>query len=164
VNVPGRRPEVEARAHHVLDMGGLAMRKSLLALLLIGLASGADSPKEWDDTTTMALNLEGSWRLVGLMRSGVEAPNPGNWDLDFHGDKYSWVMGGTPVVTGTYKLSVARMPAQLDLMPNATTTNRGICRVDGDVLTIALFEPENVRPRSFGDANLKVLTLRRVKK
>jgi len=140
------------------------MRKPLLAVLLIALLTGADSPKEWDDATTMTMNLEGTWQLVGLTRGGQAAPNAGNWELVFRGDKYSWVMVGTPVVEGNYKLSVARTPAQLDLMPNPNVTNRGICRVEGDKLTIALFEPENVRPRSFGDANLKVLTLQRVKK
>jgi hypothetical protein len=42
--------------------------------------------------------------------------------------------------------------------------HRGIFRFDGDVLVIALFEPEDVRPQSFSDKSLKVLTLKRVKK
>lgn len=147
------------------------MRKLLLAVLLIGLAGGANSPPDWDDTTTTtARSPEGTWHLVRITRGGQDE-NAANWDMVFERDKYSWRVGGGGVaVEGNFKIELNRMPAQLDLIPGGKVPGnnnvyKAIFRIDGDVLLIGLFEPEREqRPRSFEDVNLKLLTFNRVKK
>jgi uncharacterized protein (TIGR03067 family) len=140
------------------------MKKSrlLLAVLLFPLL-GSGSPREYDDRTQMA-NVEGTWRLVRVVRAGTVGQDP-EWELVFRADgTYSWM--GPAQIGGTYKVDAGRAPAQIDLCAtnDPRRAHRGIFRFDGDVLLIALFEPEDVRPQSFSDKNLKVLTLKRVKK
>jgi uncharacterized protein (TIGR03067 family) len=112
---------LDEKLQRLLDAGETLMRNLLVAVLLLGLAAGADSPKDWDDTTTTtAGSPEGTWHLVRITRGGVDE-NPANWNMVFDGDKYSWRMGGTTaVVEGNYKIDLNRTPAQLDLMPEGS--------------------------------------------
>jgi uncharacterized protein (TIGR03067 family) len=135
----------------------------LAAALMPAPLFGSDAERQFDDATTMAMNIEGKWHLVGLSRSGREEMAPA-YDMVFHsGGKYAWEVGGNPIVQGTYTAVTDRMPGQLDLAPNGVVTARGIFRVEGDTLIMALHEPEGTRPSGFGVDGLKVLTLKRVK-
>jgi uncharacterized protein (TIGR03067 family) len=136
----------------------------LASALLVAPLLGSDAERQLDNATTLAMNIEGKWHLVGLSRGGRQEMAPA-YDMVFHaGGKYAWESGGMPIVQGTYTAIADRLPGQLDLAPNNVVTARGIFRVEGDTLIIALHEPEGTRPQGFGDDALKVLTLKRVKK
>jgi uncharacterized protein (TIGR03067 family) len=137
----------------------------LLAALLVAPLLGSDAPRDYDGRIEAAdVNIEGTWQLVGIKHRGQEQP-PNGWNLVFQaGGKYAWE--GMIRVEGTYKLNGGRTPPHLDLLPTVPGGHTAQCifRIDGDVLVIVFYEPEEKRPRGFTDEGVKVLTLKRLRK
>lgn len=104
--------------------------------------------------------LQGDWTMTGLSAGGNEAPaeyfqqkKPTYWVT---GDKYEIRENGTAVETGTIKVIEDRSPRQIDFVietgKDAGKTQRGIYKLEGDLLTISANEDGKEYPTEFSGA------------
>jgi uncharacterized protein (TIGR03067 family) len=108
------------------------MRRTILlltGLLLSIVALGADSPKEYDDRTTVD-PLEGTWRLVGHDNI-LTTYHSGTWTID-NGEGEPW--------RGTYRIDTTSKQPHLHRFyangPYKGNTIKVIYQIDGDTLRI----------------------------
>jgi uncharacterized protein (TIGR03067 family) len=155
------------------------MRRTVLLLagvLLAVVAMGSDSPREYDDQTTVVEPLVGKWRPLKVEvtdKAGgkIICTAPETADVVFKDERYIWGWGdGYSRLTssrGICTLDVSKSPGHLDLTdmtgPVAGVTRRCIYRIDGETLEIASTtdHPAN-RPESF-EGHVTIYTLKRLK-
>lgn len=142
------------------------MRKcpALLAVFVVALASGADSPKEYNDAATVA-GIDGTWRLVSLEVDGRPERFESRGTLTYWAGRFTWPDGSR----GTYRIDPSTNPAQLDETASAPEVVvpiwRNLYQRNGDTLRIACTLDQTIRPTSFAAAKgLTVFTYERVKK
>ncbi len=140
---------------------------SLLALLLSGLATASNSPREYG--AAMAVDdLEGSWRLASLEAPGLTIHDEESVYV-FHGRKFAALRNGTPVLYGTYKSDPLQQPGRLDRTVSnypfeGQTTWKDIYRIEGDVLRIATrVNASEGRPNGFDGNHTAIITMKRIK-
>jgi uncharacterized protein (TIGR03067 family) len=136
-------------------------------VLLAALSFGSDSPKEYGDVTR-ADELEGTWQIVSVGYGAQQQAITDPCVATFKGGKWSYSQTIGFVEGGSYKTDNGRMPAALDEMqttrPDSQGTRRFIYRIEGDTLRTACTDNLQVRPRSFDQAGIYIVTWKRVRK
>jgi uncharacterized protein (TIGR03067 family) len=134
-------------------------------LLTLAMATGGDK--------TGVANINGKWTAIGQIVDGKKIPG----DLIekemnvlvFKDGKYTEMVMGKNIESGTYKIDAARTPATIDFTILEGTakgkTQLGLIKLDGDVLTLALAQHGSTdRPKNFeGTDGTFVTTLKRDK-
>jgi uncharacterized protein (TIGR03067 family) len=143
------------------------MKKPLLGMLTVALLLAADSPKGYDDTAIQTNDLPGAWHLIGVERNGMAvgfAPI-----VETYRDGKFTTTDSTDAVTdeGIYKVDSRHNPGHLE--ETSLTTNKGrtylyIYRLEGELLKIGYKGDCSVRPTSFKEAGVIILTFKREKK
>ena len=136
---------------------------------LLALSAGADP---LDKAALKELKaLEGDWVVVRL-EAGGKKHKPGadeKWELTFQGTK--WSSSATGEQEEVVALNTSSSPRLIDLKSTrrgrGAIVREGIYKLDGDTLTIALYQgTEKKRPTSFDtptEAGTVVFVLRRAK-
>jgi uncharacterized protein (TIGR03067 family) len=146
------------------------MRRTVLMLagvLLSVVALGSDSPKEYDNATTLG-PLEGTWQLTEIQCNGHKINLDFQMVVTYRGGTYMLNDGET--FRGRYRVDPNRNLAYLDRIPSCGysrgQTFKFIYQIEGDTLRIAYTHaPEDTpRPQGFNDAGVFVDTYKRVKK
>jgi uncharacterized protein (TIGR03067 family) len=139
----------------------------LIAALLVVLLLGSGSPREYDDRTEID-SLEGTWRMVAINDEGKEkTPSVERCIETFRGGKWSYSENGRPSTAGTYTTNKNRTPSFLDQSyePNPGRARMCIYWIKGDTLRIAFrLRNEGVRPTSFDENGLYIMTWKRLPK
>ncbi len=142
------------------------MRKPLLCVLALVLLAGADSPKEYDDTTIRIDNLVGAWKLVGMEQNGVAFGFSPIIETYHAGGFTTKNAKGVVTDEGTYKADRRLKPAHLEetsMTAQKGRTYRYLYQLDGDKLKIGYKGDCSDRPKSFDEQDIIVLTFRREK-
>ena len=143
------------------------MRRMVLLLagvLLSTVAMGSDSPKEYDDKTTLN-PLEGSWRLTEYSFRGQTGIHPDELVLTYRGG-FCTNKDSEP---RRYCIAPSQTPAHLDWIelsgPSKGETSKFIFQIKGDTLKMACFSGSSkTRPQVFNDDEVVIYTFKRVKK
>ena len=140
------------------------MKKSLLGVLVIGLALAADDKKP-DDVKE---KLQGTWTMVSIEYGGMKVPDNvvKGQSITFEGDKMTQ-RDKDKVEPATYKIDASKKPAELDQTPTEGSgkgkTVQLIFQLDGDTLKIG-GKMKPGRPKGFDDKDILIMTLKREKK
>jgi uncharacterized protein (TIGR03067 family) len=157
------------------------MKAGLLLFLTAGLlapaAVRADGPRADVEA------LRGTWLVVSQQRAGrpAERPKDMRWVID--GDTIGMTFAKGPALGRgprmTFRLDPTRVPMRIDLDGPKKSSSYGICKLEGDELTLCLgvtcpspsFDPqarpnedaERTRPAAFRPEAGTVIVLKRVK-
>jgi len=139
----------------------------LAAMLLCVVALGSDSPKEYDDKT-VAVDLEGAWRLTEFEFKGAKATPSVHGVLTYRGGIFSLKYGGVESVGGSYRIDSTQKPPHLDWIPSAGElkgkTLKLIYQIDGDTLRLGFMSGGAwSRPQGFNGEGVAFETYKRVK-
>lgn len=143
------------------------MRKSLLGVLTVVLLLAADSPKEYDDTTLQTDDLPGAWHLIAAERNGLPFPFAPIVET-YHGGKFTTTdVTGMVTDEGIYKIDSRHRPGHLE--ETSLTAQKGrtylyIYRLEGEFLKIGYKGNCSVRPTSFEEPGINIITFKREKK
>lgn len=135
------------------------MRELLLLGALIALPDRLDlSPPRLLPPSPQTMLL-GDWKLERLELIGQRGNNSAGRDCVFRIDanETTFIMNGQPSpgdgLTAKHKLDFSTNPIQIDLMPKQRNdTMRGLIRLEGDRMTMALSTGQPNRPTSFENA------------
>jgi uncharacterized protein (TIGR03067 family) len=127
------------------------MRTHALIVMMVGVLSAADSPKDDLD------KLQGTWSLVAAVRDGRDVPDDevSRTTLVIKGDAFTFPedarVGTGP--SGRFTIDPSRTPRAIDATPasgpNKGETWRGIYEIAGDLYKVAFDPPGKVRPTRF---------------
>jgi uncharacterized protein (TIGR03067 family) len=143
------------------------MRHAIGLTFVVALALPAcaqDKPAAEDE------KLYGTWVVASLVVMGDTIP-------DFEGPTtYAFSKGGRVVIkgrhdelSGTFKVALTKSPQEIDLIwqekDKAPKTTRGLYRIDGDTLLLAISPkgPEGERPTAFDSKTFGIITFKRQK-
>jgi uncharacterized protein (TIGR03067 family) len=148
----------------------------LLAAVILGLVSGPHARSA--DETTDAIKqfvegLKGEWQMTSRIDDGEESEEKlvKNRTIIFEADRYTVRDEGKVAIEATYKVDPSKNPVWFDITISSGRSKgkieRGIIKIEGDVLTFCLAEEDSPRPTEFkskkGD-DLLLVTYKRVKK
>lgn len=146
------------------------MRLHFVCVLAIGLALGADDPKNAKDD---GKNIQGTWKLVAVEDSGSKVPEDKIKGLIFviTTDKFITKADGK-AQEASYKLDPDKNPKAIDLTPlDGPTKGKpqpGIYELEGDTLRICATNRKGAdRPKDFttkADNERYLMVLKREKK
>lgn len=106
-------------------------------------AVGKDEPAE-------AKNLEGTWQLLSALKNGKETPaeTVKKIQVVIKGGKHSVRFDGEVVVKEIpFQIDATKKPKETtDTLPDGKVI-RGIFKIEGDLLTSCVAEPDRDRPR-----------------
>lgn len=108
--------------------------------------------------------MQGTWRLVEVAYDGISERPENERLLTIKGNQISPV--DAPEDEATIKLDPTKTPAWLDLTEKNKKVTRGIYRLTGSKLTIAVIEGDGARPEKFeapARSRIVVLVLERVR-
>jgi hypothetical protein len=134
----------------------------LVAVLLVGLLLGSDSPREFENAAVTGDPLAGEWTRVGLVLDGADLGAP-RWVFTFRGGKYTAHIGGAPE-TGYYTVNGWRLQTVRTGGVACYSSGHFLFRVEGDTLTFAYHNGAAKRPDTFGGPGMAISTFKRVKK
>jgi uncharacterized protein (TIGR03067 family) len=139
----------------------------LCAVVLLLPLFAFDAPREYDDTTVPANDIEGVWQFVSVEYSGQTFP--GTIHISFQKGKYSWG-DSEPTLKGYYVVDTNRKPCWIDMtttsISSGNPTMKAIYVFEGDTLKVANGPRALDRPEGFDTKNhpgVAVWTLKRVK-
>src|SRR5260370_32999216 len=123
----------------------------LLAVLLVGLLLGSDSPKEYNDEIKTD-GLEGEWDKVDVLYGGQHLGRSGHPTLIIQRHQFTW-QGGGETTPGNYTVDTKTKPAHTIQLPTRGpckgTTWKMVHQVEGDRLTIAYLGVMTEYPKGF---------------
>ena len=128
------------------------MKRCVLAILFVVLLLGSDSPREYDDRTTLD-ELAGVWQGVDGLRK----------EVGFYDGILTIRFSDGDVRRGSFRTGRAREPHHLEWILSGGLTLKCIYRIDGDTLRIACFECWDRRPQGFDDKGVIIFIYQRVK-
>jgi uncharacterized protein (TIGR03067 family) len=123
------------------------MRTLFCFLLVVGLSSAADEPKE--DAKSDQDKIQGTWVCESAVRDGESLPADGvkSIKITFKGDKATMLAGGDKKKEATFKLDPGKKPREITLSPtDGGKEQKGIYAFDGESLKICAGEE---RPPEF---------------
>jgi uncharacterized protein (TIGR03067 family) len=108
--------------------------------------------------------MQGTWRLVEVAYDGITEKPENERLLTITGNQF--IPGDDPEDKAAIKLDPTKIPAWLDLIEKNNKVTRGIYRLTGNKLTIAVIEGDGPRPEKFeapARSRIIVLVLERVR-
>src|ERR1700722_12121645 len=107
----------------------------LLAVLLVILLLGSDSPKDYDDRTEY-VGIEGMWRLTAYEFGGRKVKLPFQVVLIYRDETFVYKRSDGDTTQGNYRIDPSRNPAPLDLIPSSGNfkgqTHKWIYQINND--------------------------------
>jgi uncharacterized protein (TIGR03067 family) len=134
---------------------GIGMRECVIFGLALLLTVGSTGAPRLKDPVLKEPDVTGRWTLVSLSKGGEAVPLGGMAvDTEFTGDgrRVSRNRLGQTVGEVRYVLDREKVPPTLDLRSatDDSITSRGVCKVDGDALTVCyVTAPDAPRPDKF---------------
>jgi uncharacterized protein (TIGR03067 family) len=123
---------------------------AVVILLAVG-PVGADSPKDEDEFRAVSwAGLEGRWLVVSCVEQGNRHPGKevGEWAYHFQGDQLTALAQGVVMERWAYRAVPGPRLSELDWTSGGETL-RGICRLEGDTLTLCMGYQGKARPTKF---------------
>jgi uncharacterized protein (TIGR03067 family) len=121
------------------------MRRSILAVLVLGLVVAADDAK--DDAKKEQESLQGVWKIVRQETNGVAASDDETKKFEFivKGDQYTLKQDGTVIEEGSIKVEPGKKPKTIDFKitkgNDAGKTQVGIYEMDKDIFKLCVAMP-----------------------
>jgi uncharacterized protein (TIGR03067 family) len=149
------------------DVTGAIMRRSVLAVLVLGVAVVAARAADDDPEPPVGDTgkLAGEWELSELKAKGIAIPLPKDaLNITFTLKKNGTfsTSGQGQMKDGKWKLNSKKTPRQLD-MTDGNMTTETIYKLEKDVLTIGASQQGGGRPKDFASAEV-TMVLKRKKK
>lgn len=127
------------------------MKCRLLAVLVIGLLLAAADQKE-EAVQAELKKLAGTWNVVSMERAGQKAPEEQLKAIDLRiviqGNKLS-AQAGKATSESTFVIDPGKQPRTIDTTDRNNKLEKGIYRLEGDLLTICTSETGGERPTEF---------------
>jgi uncharacterized protein (TIGR03067 family) len=173
---PGATVSSRANQAHPITRSIFMRIYRLLAFAALGLVCGPHARSA--DEATEAIKqfvegLKGEWQMTSRIDDGEASEEKliKNRTITFEADRYTVRDEGKVAIEATYNVDPSKKPVWFDVTLTSGRSKgnmeRGIIKIEGDVLTFCLAEDKSPRPSEFkskkGD-DLLLVTYKRVKK